>query len=268
MLRLWRNILMPNCSRTWEAWANRLRSTETMQSIKTFASAPESTCLVSTVSQPLMDKCEIERNPISLAGVKLQGDAHLKCCTQMCYSLALITKGSVRTLVRCVDQSNGGEAWRLIHNRHAPDTQNRQYASVQSYCHLVIIHTTVKMEDAPALLKLLKSECPDIWIRLPGHKWSKSWLHTEELSRLLDFCGKDMSIKFYWDLDGRPYQTGNACWCIASKVYSCLCTWMTSNWLERSKVSIPCWRNGWNTLIWRVHIVSWLRVLGMHWTRM
>ena len=45
--------------------------------------------LVSTVSQPLMDKCEIERNPISLTAVKLLGDAHLKCCIQMYCSLAL-----------------------------------------------------------------------------------------------------------------------------------------------------------------------------------
>ena len=42
-----------------------------------------------------------------------------------------MTKGSVRTLVRSVEESNGAEAWRLIHNRYAPDTQNRQYASMQ-----------------------------------------------------------------------------------------------------------------------------------------
>ena len=34
--------------------------------------------------------------------------------------------------------------------------------------------TQVKMEDAPKLLKIPKSECPDIWIRLPRHKWPKS----------------------------------------------------------------------------------------------
>ena len=33
--------------------------------------------------------------------------------------------------------------------------------------------TQVKMEDAPKLLKIPKSECPDIWIRLPRHKWPK-----------------------------------------------------------------------------------------------
>ena len=37
----------------------------------------------------------------------------------------------------------------------------------------------VKMEDAPKLLKILKSECPDIWIRVPQHKWPKSWSSME-----------------------------------------------------------------------------------------
>ena len=35
----------------------------------------------------------------------------------------------------------------------------------------VSAYTQVKMEDAPKLLKIPKSECPDIWIRLPRHKW-------------------------------------------------------------------------------------------------
>ena len=39
----------------------------------------------------------------------------------------------------------------------------------------VSVCTQVKMEDAPKLLKLPKTECPDIWIRLPRHKWPKSW---------------------------------------------------------------------------------------------
>ena len=39
----------------------------------------------------------------------------------------------------------------------------------------VSAYTQVKMEDAPKLLKIPKSECPDTWIRLPRHKWPKSW---------------------------------------------------------------------------------------------
>ena len=44
----------------------------------------------------------------------------------------------------------------------------------------VSAYTQVKMEDAPKLLKIPKSECPDIWIRLPRHKWPKSLENIEE----------------------------------------------------------------------------------------
>ena len=40
--------------------------------------------------------------------------------------------------------------------------------------------TKVKMEDAHKLLKIQKSECPHIWIRLPRHKWPKSWSSMED----------------------------------------------------------------------------------------
>ena len=44
----------------------------------------------------------------------------------------------------------------------------------------------VKMEDAPTLLKIPNSECPDIWIRLPKHKWPKSWSSMEDPVVLLE----------------------------------------------------------------------------------
>ena len=44
----------------------------------------------------------------------------------------------------------------------------------------VSAYTQVKMEDAPSLLKIPGSECPDIWIRLPKHKWPKSWSSMED----------------------------------------------------------------------------------------
>ena len=43
----------------------------------------------------------------------------------------------------------------------------------------VSAYTEVKMEDAHKLLKIPKSDCPDIWIRLPRHKWPKSWSKME-----------------------------------------------------------------------------------------
>ena len=44
-------------------------------------------------------------------------------------------------------------------------------------------YTQVKMEDAPTLLKIPKSECPDIWIRLPKHKRAKIMLEYGRFSR-------------------------------------------------------------------------------------
>ena len=41
-------------------------------------------------------------------------------------------------------------------------------------------YTQVKMKDAHKLLKIPISECPDIWIRLPRHKWPKSWSSMED----------------------------------------------------------------------------------------
>ena len=37
----------------------------------------------------------------------------------------------------------------------------------------VSAYTQVKIEDDPKLLKIPKSECPDIWVRLPRNKWSE-----------------------------------------------------------------------------------------------
>ena len=84
----------------------------------------------------------------------------------------------------------------------------------------VSAYTQVKMEDAPKLLKIPKSECPDIWIRLPRHKWPKSWSSIEDpvvpLERNLyshpfgrTNCGKGNLRKSYCKTVGRKFQIGN-----------------------------------------------------------
>ena len=50
----------------------------------------------------------------------------------------------------------------------------------------VSAETQVTMEDASTLLRIPKSECPDIWIRLPRHKWPKSWSSSEDPVVLLE----------------------------------------------------------------------------------
>ena len=47
------------------------------------------------------------------------------------------------------------------------DIISRQPGCAGQPADAVSANTQVKMEDAPTLLKIHKSECPDIWIRLP-----------------------------------------------------------------------------------------------------
>ena len=77
------------------------------------------------------------------------------------------------------------------------------------------------------MLKIPKSECPDILIRLPRHKWPK---YCQTLKTQLFFSnetfadihslasgGKDSLKKFYLDLDGKKYRIENACSFIENK---------------------------------------------------
>ena len=58
----------------------------------------------------------------------------------------------------------------------------------------VSAYTQVKMEDAHKLLKIPKSECPDIWIRLPRHTWPKSWSSIEDPVHLeRNLCGHPLA---------------------------------------------------------------------------
>ena len=81
----------------------------------------------------------------------------------------------------------------------AMDVTARLPGSAGQFADAVSAATQVKMEDAPELWKLPKSECPDIWVRLPRHKWPKSWTSIEDpvvpLERNL--YGHPLLKKFY-----------------------------------------------------------------------
>ena len=74
----------------------------------------------------------------------------------------------------------------------------------------VSAYTQVKMENAPSLFKIPKSECPDIWIRLSKHKWPKSWSDLEKPGVLLErnLYGHPLAgllRKFYWNTVGEKF---------------------------------------------------------------
>ena len=108
----------------------------------------------------------------------------------------------------------------------------------------VSAHTQVKMVDAPRLLRIPKSECPDMWIRLPQQEWPKSWSIIEDpvvllernvYGHLLDYCVKDNLRKFYCNFD----RFGNVYLLTEYEDYSYWVTCMTSTWLESSRLWLP-----------------------------
>ena len=60
-----------------------------------------------------------------------------------------------------------------------------------------------QLEDAPRLPRIPKSECPDIWIRLPRHKWRKSSSDIADpvvlLERICTVTHSQASIMYTWD---------------------------------------------------------------------
>ena len=128
--------------------------------------------------------------------------------------------------------------------------------------------TQVKMEDAHKLLKIPKSECPDIWIRLPRHKWPKSWSSMEDpvvpLER--DLYGHPLA-GLLWERQFEKIILQHG-WEMVSN-WECLCVDHEKglflsvcvddiNWLERNKTLILCGTYSTKKLIWENQHLSWI----------
>ena len=100
----------------------------------------------------------------------------------------------------------------------------------------VSAYTKVRMEDAPTLLKIPKSECPEIWIRVPKHKWPTSWSSMEDpvipLERNL--YGHPLAGLLWWKAIwenpveirlGESSKTWECLFVNRKKDYSYLCMW-------------------------------------------
>ena len=106
------------------------------------------------------------------------------------------------------------------------------------------------MEDAHKLSKIPKSECPDIWIRLPRHKWPKSWSKMEDpvvpLERnlyghpLAGLLWEKQFEKIVLKYDWEKVSNWECLFVHREKGRSYVCMWMTSNSLETNKILIRC----------------------------
>ena len=90
-----------------------------------------------------------------------------------------------------------------------------------------------KMADAPALLRLPKSERRDIYgyvyhvTNVPKHGkvWKNQCFHWKGICA--DTGGRDSSNRFYLEMPGRKHRPGNVSSCSVSRVFSCPCTMRT-----------------------------------------
>ena len=108
----------------------------------------------------------------------------------------------------------------------------------------VSAYTQVKMEDASTLLKIPKSECQDIWIRLPKQKWPKSWSSMENpvvpskgicAITLWQNSWERQFEKVLSEHGWEKLKTGNVYLPTEQKDYSYPCMWTISNWQQRQK---------------------------------
>ena len=116
----------------------------------------------------------------------------------------------------------------------------------------VFAYTQVKMEDAPNMLKIPKSECPDIWIRLPRHKSLESWSSMEDPVVLLErnlyghpLAGLIWERQFEKILLKYGWVKVSNCECLFVHcekriILISVCGCHQSNWLERNNILIRC----------------------------
>ena len=122
-------------------------------------------------------------------------------------------------LPECDGQAHSGKNWRTL-----PDCSKFQSQNVQTYAY--VFH--------------------DMNGRNPGKTLKIPWFFLNEIytdTHWRDCYGKDNSKKLYLNLDWKKYQIGNVCSFIENKGYFSQYMWMTSTWLRRSRIWLPCGRN-------------------------
>ena len=116
----------------------------------------------------LMDKCHLENAELEVKHQKYTGRVVLRgdIVKDDSGSYAVFTEqGS------SASQMTSAKVMDIISRLPGCDGQTADAVSAKSQ---------VKMEDAHKVLKIPKSECPDIWIRLHRHKWPKAWSSIED----------------------------------------------------------------------------------------
>ena len=98
----------------------------------------------------------------------------------------------------------------------------------------VSAYTQDKIEDAPTLLKIPKSESPDIWVRLPKDQRKtqsrKEFVRSRSGRTIMGIRESSMGTRL-----GNSFKTGNVYLSTEQEDYSSQCMWRISKWQEKQK---------------------------------
>ena len=189
----------------------------------------------------LMDLCHLKNSELEPQFQKYKGRVVLR------RDIVKDASGS------CAVFTEQGSSASLLTAAKVMDNISRLSGCAGQAADAVSAYTKVRMEDAPTLLQIPKSECPDVWIHVPKHKWPKSWSNIEDpvvpLERNLyghPLAGllwekqfEKVLLKYGWE---KVPKLGNACSLTEKKDYSCLCMWTTKKLAGKKHDSSPTWK--------------------------
>ena len=118
---------------------------------------------------PTSPKSPAQREPRTLRVGSAEKQRVVMCLFLQCWCLWAV--------IGCVRQSRAScDIVEDDSGAYAVFTEQGSFASQMAGAEV-----QVKMEDAPRLLKILESKCPDVSIRRPRPNWLKSWANIEDL---------------------------------------------------------------------------------------
>ena len=116
----------------------------------------------------LMDVCHIKNSELEPRFQKYNGQVVLR---------GDIAKDGSGSYAVFTEQGSSASQMRAL---KVMDVMSRLPGCAGQAADAVSAYAQVRMDDAPSLLKIPKSQCPNIWIRLPEHKWPKSCSSIED----------------------------------------------------------------------------------------
>ena len=127
-------------------------------------------------------------------------------------------------------------------------------------------------ERCSKIIEIPKSECPDMWIRLPRHKWPKSWSSMEDPVVLLErnLYGHPLAgllwerqfekilLKYGWEK-----HSNRECLFVHRDFFFCVCGWHQIGWKE-TKYQSDVESTEQRSWFERTNIIPWPCIPGMY----